>query len=117
MFFPLNSVVSFSAGNHFVVLLVEGGGSHVMFSEDYSSLRMMSVASKATWLKMLMHGCELWKLNVCCFYRASQGQWARRDTPGPPGYKGSQDCKAAKVTRVKRGLPGSQDRRETWYVQ
>ncbi|KAJ8783313.1 hypothetical protein J1605_009396 [Eschrichtius robustus] len=51
---------------------------------------------------------------MCCFYRASQGQWARRGTPGPPGYKGSQDCKAAKVTRVKGGLPGSQDRRETW---
>lgn len=45
---------------------------------------------------------------------ASQGQWAHRDTPGPPAYKGSQDCKAAKVTRVIGGLPASQDRRETW---
>lgn len=110
-------MVSLLAGNRFVVLMAEGGGLHVMFSEDYSSLRMKSVASKATWLKMLMHGYELWKLNVCCFYRASQGQWAHRDTPGPPAYKGSQDCKAAKVTRVIGGLPASQDRRETWYVQ
>lgn len=45
---------------------------------------------------------------------ASQGQWAPKDTPGPPGYKDSQDCRAAKVTRARGGLPGSQDRKETW---
>lgn len=37
----------------------------------------------------------------------SQGQWAPRDTPGPQGYKDSQDSRAAKVTRVKEALLGS----------
>lgn len=44
----------------------------------------------------------------------SQGQWAPRDTPGPQGCKDSQDCRAAKVTRVKEVLPGSQDQKATW---
>nr|XP_031530754.1 uncharacterized protein LOC116279101 [Vicugna pacos] len=45
---------------------------------------------------------------------ASQGQWAPRDTTGPLACKDSQDCRAAKVTRAKGGLPASQDQRETW---
>lgn len=36
----------------------------------------------------------------------SPGKWAPRDTPGPQGYKDSQDCRAAKVTRAKEALPG-----------
>lgn len=37
----------------------------------------------------------------------SPGKWATRDTLGPQGYKDSQDCRAAKVTRVKEALPGA----------
>lgn len=44
----------------------------------------------------------------------SQGQWAPRDTPGPQAYKDSQDCRAAKGTRVKGVLLGSQDQKEMW---
>lgn len=44
----------------------------------------------------------------------SRGQWAPRDTPGPQGCKDSQDCRAAKVTKVKGALLGSQDQKETW---
>lgn len=40
--------------------------------------------------------------------------WAPRDTLGPRGYKDSQDCRAAKVTRVKEALPGSSDQKEKW---
>lgn len=36
----------------------------------------------------------------------SPGMWASRDTMGPQGYKDSQDCRAAKVTRVKEALRG-----------
>lgn len=45
---------------------------------------------------------------------ANQGQWAPRDTLGLRACRDSQDCRAAKVTRVKEGHPGSQDRKETW---
>lgn len=44
----------------------------------------------------------------------SQGQWAPRATRGPQGCKDSQDCRAAKVTRVKEAPPGSQGRKATW---
>lgn len=44
----------------------------------------------------------------------SQGRWVPRDTLGPQGYKDSQDCRAAKVTRVKEVLLGSQDQKEMW---
>lgn len=44
----------------------------------------------------------------------SPGTWAPRDTLGPRGYKDSQDCRAAKVTRVKEALPGSSDQKEKW---
>lgn len=44
----------------------------------------------------------------------NQGQWAPRGTTGPQGYKDSQDCRAAKVTRGKEALPGSQDQKEMW---
>lgn len=36
----------------------------------------------------------------------SPGMWAPRDTLGPQGCKDSQDCRAAKVTRVKEAFPG-----------
>ena len=64
----------------------------------------------------MTRGYDLWTLTECCSHRASQGRWAPRGTPGPPGYRGSQDCKAARVTRVKEEPPGSQARRETWCV-
>lgn len=44
----------------------------------------------------------------------NQGQWVPRDIPGPQGYKDSQDCRAAKVTRVNGALLGSQDQKEMW---
>ena len=54
-------------------------------------------------------------IKLCCFCRASQGQWAPRGTPGPQACRDSQDCRAAKVTRARGGHRGSQDQKEMWY--
>lgn len=44
----------------------------------------------------------------------SPGTWAPRGTLGPRDCKDSQDCRAAKVTRVNEALPGPSDQREKW---
>lgn len=44
----------------------------------------------------------------------SPATWAPRDTRAPRGYKDSQDCRVAKVTRVKEALPGPSGRKEKW---
>ena len=81
---------------------------------EHSSLRMKSVVSKAARWKNAHLSLPI-VIELCCFCRANQGQWAPRDTLGLRACRDSQDCRAAKVTRVKEGHPGSQDRKETWY--
>lgn len=83
-------MTSFSAGNHFVAIMAEYGNLHIVFSEDYNSLRMKSVFSKAVWLKcsFIAVNCEKW------MYVFSAGS-ARAS--GPPGIH-----RAPRLTRIPR---------------